>query len=65
MIEIHNMQKYEIVETEREGEILSKINHPNIVSFIEQIRDDEKQEIYLVMDFATGMYPVNHRLLLV
>lgn len=37
----------------REGEVLRRLNHPNVVRFVDQFQDDE-QGLYIVMEFVSG-----------
>jgi len=51
-ISIQKMSKKEAKQTEQEGTILSKLNHPNITSFWETFM--RPKAFYIVMEFADG-----------
>mgnify|MGYP003387187388 CR=1 FL=1 len=51
-ISIKRMSRKEAKQTEQEGSILSKLNHPNITTFWETFMSGSA--FYIVMEFADG-----------
>lgn len=49
---LKKMSKKEAKQTEQEGSILAKLNHPNITTFWESF--SSSKNFYIVMEFADG-----------
>lgn len=39
---------------EQELRILNRVQHHNVISLCDLFRDDEKQKLYIIMDYCTG-----------
>jgi len=39
---------------EREIKLLKRLSHPNVIKLIEVIYNDEKQKMYLILDYCLG-----------
>ena len=51
-ISLARMNPRDVVQTELEATLLSRLRHPNIVSFIESFKAGS--DLYIVMEFADG-----------
>ncbi len=55
-ISLSKMGRKEALQTEQEARLLSRLNHPNIVTFWESFQETSqgKLNLYIVMEFADG-----------
>ena len=51
-ISIAKLGKKEVLATQQEALLLSRLNHPNIVTFIESFQSTSKSTFFIVMEFA-------------